>query len=235
MELGPRAKYGCALWRAGDSELHLHPSGALWWPGERMLVVSDLHLEKGSAFARRGVLLPPYDTAATLARLASICAAFRPRTVLALGDSFHDDGGCARLHGDDRRTLRELMAGRNWIWLAGNHDPEPPADLGGACAARLVLNGFTFRHEPYEGPAPGEIAGHLHPAAGVRRRGRYVRRRCFVSGGGRLIMPAFGAYTGGLDVTDAAFAALFTDGFTAWLLGREHVYPVTERRARYQD
>jgi len=198
------------------------------------LIASDLHLEKGSAFARRGVLLPPYDTSATLGRLTALCDLFRPRTVLALGDSFHDGEGSERLHADDRRSLLEVMRGRTWIWLLGNHDPVPPAELGGESVETLTLNGLTFRHEPLETAEPGEISGHLHPAASVRRRGRRVRRRCFVCDGARLVMPAFGAYAGGLDVSDAAFAALFADGFTAWLLGRERVYPVSERRSRRQ-
>jgi uncharacterized protein len=211
------------------TELHLHHSGALWWPAEGMLIVSDLHLEKGSAFAGRGVLLPPYDTAATLARLTKVCDLFRPRTVLALGDSFHDNGGSARLHGNDKDSLSKLMAGRGWIWLLGNHDPAPPSGLGGECVTKLELNGLTFRHEPQAGAAPGEVAGHLHPAACVRRRGRSVRRRCFVTSGARLVMPAFGAYAGGLDVTDPAFGPLFPESSTCWLLGRERVYPVTMR------
>lgn len=199
-----------------------------------MLIVSDLHLEKGSAFAARGVLLPPYDTAATLARLAVLCDLFRPRTVLALGDSFHDAHGSTRLHGDDRGVLREMMRGRSWIWLLGNHDPEPPRGLGGDTVETLALGGLVFRHEPASGTVPGEVAGHLHPAAAVRRRGRRVRRRCFVTDGARLVMPAFGAYTGGLNVSDSAFGGLFPDGFTAWLLGRENLYPVTNRRVRRQ-
>ncbi|MFP4003363.1 MAG: ligase-associated DNA damage response endonuclease PdeM [Alphaproteobacteria bacterium] len=219
----------------GQAELHLHLSGALWWPAERMVIVSDLHLEKGSAFAARGVLLPPWDTAETLKRLAAVCEKLRPRTVLALGDSFHDGGGSARLHGEDRRMLRNLMTGRNWVWLTGNHDPAPPDGLGGECMDSLERGGLTFRHEPLAGPAPGEVAGHLHPAAAVRRRGRRVRRRCFAGDGARLVMPAFGAYTGGLDVTDAAFAPLFAEGFTAWLLGRERLYPVTNGRRKSES
>lgn len=215
-----------------DAQLRLHHSGAVIWPDEGMLIVSDLHLEKGSAFAGRGVLLPPYDTAATLARLAAVCDRFSPRMVLALGDSFHDGGGSARLHESDRQVLKSLLRGRTWIWLLGNHDPEPPRDLGGDTVDMLALGGLIFRHEPMEAEAPGEVAGHLHPAAAVTRRGRRIRRRCFVSDGRRLVMPAFGAYAGGLDVSDAVFGALFTDGFTAWLLGRERLYPVRDRRQR---
>lgn len=204
--------------------------GALWWADERLLAVADLHLEKGSSFARRGQMLPPYDTGETLARLGLLVDALQPRTVIALGDSFHDDDGAHRLTPSDRAALAALQAGRDWVWIAGNHDPNLPAGLEGMRLDTLSVGPLTFRHEPIEGQADGEIAGHLHPAARVIGRGRSVRRRCFAGDGHRLILPAFGAYAGGLDVRDRAFAGLFRKAsFRAFVLGDDGVYPVGPR------
>ena len=205
------------------------PAGVLYWPEQGLLVVADLHLEKGSSFAARGVLLPPYDTAATLARLAALIARYAPRAVVALGDSFHDGRGPARLADTDRATLKNMQRGRDWIWITGNHDPEPAENIGGRFLATYVVNGLTFRHEPLEN-ARGEIAGHLHPVARVARRGRAVSRRCFAGDGTRLVMPAFGAYAGGLNVRDRAFARVFqTLAFTAHMLGQQRVYAVAAK------
>jgi DNA ligase-associated metallophosphoesterase len=177
------------------------------------------------------VLLPPYDTAATLARLSRLILRYAPRTVVALGDSFHDGGGPARIGDDDRTTLTALQRGRDWIWIAGNHDPEPVDGLGGVSAATIAIGAWVFRHKPTSGSATGEIAGHLHPVARVSARGRTVSRRCFVSDGARLVMPAFGAYAGGLNVRARAFAHLFgTLNFTAHMLGEGRVYPITAKR-----
>jgi DNA ligase-associated metallophosphoesterase len=206
------------------------PAGAIWWPEQGLLAVSDLHLEKGSSFAARGVLLPPYDTASTLARLSRLLARYAPRVVVALGDSFHDGGGPGRLADTDRATLKALQRGRDWIWIAGNHDPEPAAGVGGRFLATLSLGAVAFRHLPSDG-ADGEIAGHLHPIARVARRGRAVSRRCFAGDGRRLVMPAFGAYAGGLNVRDRAFADVFrTLAFTAHMLGERRVYAVAAKR-----
>jgi DNA ligase-associated metallophosphoesterase len=204
--------------------------GALWWPDERTLIVSDLHLEKGSSFARRGQMLPPYDTVATLRRLGSAIARVAPARIIALGDSFHDRQGGDRLCETDRLTLRTLTAATEWIWIAGNHDPEPPRDLGGWSTHELAIGPLTFRHEPRPGAQPGEVAGHLHPAARLIGRGRSIRRRCFAADGSRLVMPAFGALAGGLNVRDAAFRPLFAEtSFRAWMLG-DTVYPIAGRR-----
>ncbi|ESR26414.1 ligase-associated DNA damage response endonuclease PdeM [Lutibaculum baratangense] len=206
-------------------EVALDPAGALWWAAERTLVVSDLHLEKGSSLARRGQLLPPYDTAATLRRLAALVETYLPARVVCLGDSFHDRRAAERLAPAARDTVRALQRGRDWIWIAGNHDRDAPAGLGGEAMAELNLNGLAFRHEPRAGDCRGEVAGHLHPAAKLRLRGRGLRRRCFVTDGARLVMPSFGAYTGGLNVLDAAWSPLFPPrGFAAWLLGGRGVY-----------
>jgi len=206
-------------------------AGALYWPEEGLLAVADLHLEKGSSFARRGVLLPPYDTAATLAVLARLVVRYTPRIVIALGDSFHDGEGPARILDGDRAALGALQRGRDWIWIAGNHDPDPVDGLGGISARTLAIGALIFRHQPEAGAAQGEIAGHLHPVARVATRGRTVSRRCFASDGTRVVMPAFGAYTGGLNVRDRAFAAVFaTLTFTAHMLGDDRIYRMAAKR-----
>jgi len=209
--------------------LHIDPAGALYWPEQGLLAVADLHLEKGSSFAARGQLLPPYDTAATLARLARLIARYAPRCVVALGDSFHDGGGPARLSAEDRENLHALQCRRDWLWLTGNHDPEPAVNIGGAFQAQLAVDALTFRHRP-TGSA-GEIAGHLHPVARVAHRGRAVSRRCFAADATRLVMPAFGAFTGGLNIRDAAFADLFgTLKFSAHMLGEDRLYAFAAKR-----
>lgn len=204
-------------------------SGALFWDEQGVLVVSDLHLEKGSSFAARGVLLPPYDTAATLGRLAAVIARRAPRTVIALGDSFHDDEAHGRLSVTDRDALAALQSGRDWIWISGNHDPALPPDLGGTVTREVAIGPVTFRHEPTG--AAGEIAGHLHPKARVSTRGRSMERRCFASDGARAVMPAFGAYAGGLSIRDAAFAKVFgATSFTAHLLGDRRLHAIVASR-----
>ena len=206
-------------------ELAADPAGALYWPEQGLLAVADLHFEKGSSFAERRVLLPPYDTAATLGRLAQLIARYAPRAVIALGDSFHDRRGHQRLADGDRASLLAMQRGRDWIWITGNHDPDPAEGIGGRFAETLTLGGLTFRHTPVG--AEGEIAGHLHPVARVAGRGRAVSRRCFVCDGRRAVMPAFGAYAGGLNVRDRAFAVVFTKlDFIAHMLGERRIYAV---------
>jgi DNA ligase-associated metallophosphoesterase len=204
-------------------------SGALYWERERLLVVSDLHLEKGSSYAARGVMLPPYDTIATLGRLGAVIARHDPRTVIALGDSFHDRTAHDRLSPANREVLTALQLRRDWIWIAGNHDPELSSDIGGTVANEVAIGAITFRHEPTG--AHGEIAGHLHPKARVSARGRAVERRCFASDGLRAVMPAFGAYTGGLSIRDAAFARIFQSlGFVAHVLGDRRMHAIAASR-----
>jgi uncharacterized protein len=204
-------------------------AGALYWPEQNLLAVADLHLEKGSSFAARGQLLPPYDSAATLARLARLIAHYAPRVVVALGDSFHDGGGPARLGDEDRANLSALQRGRDWLWLTGNHDPDPANNIGGTFQRTLTVNALTFRHQP--SGADREIAGHLHPVARVAHRGRAVSRRCFAADATRMVMPAFGAFTGGLNIRDAAFAEAFgTLQFTAHMLGEDRLYAFTAKR-----
>lgn len=209
----------------------LMPEGAAWLADERLLVVADLHLEKGSAFAARGLPLPPYDTRATIARLEALVAKLKPQTLVALGDSFHDGEAEHRMDEEDAARLARLSRSLDWVWIAGNHDPVPPRAFGGAVMEELRVGPLTFRHEPRAAPATGEIAGHLHPCAAVRVRGRRLRRRCFASDGTRMIMPAFGAYAGGLNVLDTAYDDLLPGfDFHAWMMGARTVIPVSARR-----
>lgn len=204
-------------------------SGALWLPDECTLVVADLHLEKGSSYARRGVFLPPYDSAATLATLAAAIARHAPTRVIALGDSFHDRDAETRLDEDNRATLQRLQAGRDWLWVTGNHDPQISAAMGGDSAAAVDLRGVTLRHEPDAQETGFEIAGHLHPAAKIRMRGRALRRRCFALSTQRCVMPAMGAYAGGLNLRDEAFRPLLGPGYSAHLLGDARLFRIDPR------
>jgi DNA ligase-associated metallophosphoesterase len=210
----------------GDARFMADPSGALVWPEQEVLVVADLHLEKGSSLARRGTLLPPYDTRATLATLEAVLTRWAPRTVISLGDSFRDGGASTRLVAEDRARLTDLIARHDWISLAGNHDPQPPIDLGGRTRATLEIDGTVFRHLPSSTPQRPEVAGHLHPSARVEVRGRRLVRPCFVHDGQRVLLPAFGSYTGGLDVFDPAIRDLFAPGFEVALLGADRVHPL---------
>ena len=211
---------------AGE-RLTLDRTGALWLEAHRTLVVSDLHLEKGSSYAARsGQFLPPYDTRETLACLHEVIQRLDPACVVALGDSFHDVRGPERLEPGDRAMVAALQDGRDWVWIAGNHDHAVSEGLGGRYADTLALGALSLRHEPMANAAEGEVAGHLHPCGKVTMRGRSVRRRCFVSDGHRLVMPAFGAFTGGLNVRSSAFEPLFPKGFTAHLLGDGRVFAI---------
>jgi len=216
---------GLAFELAGADVL-LRTSGALWLAGERLLVVADLHLEKGSAYAARGQMLPPFDTRETLARLAAEAARLRPRTILLLGDTLHDGEAEARLADEDVRTLTTLAAVANLVWLLGNHDADGKRDLPGDSTTAWRVGGLTLVHEPHASPSYGEVAGHLHPCARVKGRVGSVRRRCFVSDGERLILPAFGAYAGGLNVRDAAFEGLFRRAPLAVALGERRAHAV---------
>ena len=220
----PPERLGLAFSLVGERVQAL-TCGGLWWEASSVLVLSDLHLEKASSYAARGQMLPPYDTRATLGRVSGLVDALQPTTVISLGDSFHDPRARTRMSPDDVAALHRLTSSSDWVWIEGNHDPAPPADLGGRTALELTIGALTFRHVPTEGSAPGEIAGHLHPCARVvGRSGRSVRRRCFATDGDRLIMPAYGALTGGLNVLDRTFGSLFPNGLYAGVLGRDGVY-----------
>lgn len=204
-------------------------SGALFWRAESMLLVADLHLEKFSSYARTGQMLPPYDTGLTLKRLERDLAATGAERVVALGDSFHRDEGTSTLLEADRLRLMALLGRTHWTWLSGNHDPAPHA-LGGVCLPHLEHRGLTLTHEPRAG-VRGMVAGHLHPAAAVYANGSSVRRPCFVQDGSLLLLPAYGAGTGSINILGPAFAGLFDLGaLEVTMLGRSRLYPVSTRR-----
>ncbi len=211
--------------------LQLDLDGALYWPEERLLVAADLHLEKGSSYASSaGRLLPPYDSAQTVARLERLVETYRPLRVVALGDSFHDRRGATRLDAEVAERIRRMSDRVDWIWIHGNHDPKPPSQLGGRGAVEIAMGPLVFRHDAREGQPEevGEVVGHYHPVASVATRGRSFRRRCFAIGTRRLLLPAFGAYAGGLNVREAAIRRLLDAEARVALLGRErlHLFPI---------
>ena len=219
------------------AEVEARADGALWWPDERLLAVADLHLEKGTWYgARTGQLLPPYDTRTTLRRLALSIDTLKPRCVVCVGDSFHDTEAASRIDADDAAVLERLVASvEDWIWLIGNHDPRPPRAWGGAVSHELAFGPLAFRHEAERLPltrCDGEVSGHYHPVAVLTVRGRGLRRRCFVTDGRRLILPSFGAYTGGLNARDPAIAALFDGSYDALALGASSVHRLPSRILR---
>jgi DNA ligase-associated metallophosphoesterase len=229
----------CALSRAASIQLggvDLLPdlAGALYVPDFAALLVADLHLEKASSLARRGVHLPPYDTRATLEHLSFSLAASRPKRLILLGDSFHDDEAHLRIDPSDIAELVRLTRGIDIIWLAGNHDPSPPKTLGGHHAQEIVLGPLTLRHIP--GALAGddiEIAGHLHPSASLEQRGRSLRRKCFVGHERRLVMPAYGSFTGSLSVSAAPFQAIFpASDFHVWMIGGKAIHRFPAARIR---
>ncbi|MEQ6201460.1 ligase-associated DNA damage response endonuclease PdeM [Sulfitobacter sp. HNIBRBA2951] len=193
-------------------------SGALWWPDQSLLVVSDLHLGKSERIARRGgTSLPPYDTRDTLTRLAADLALSHARTVVCLGDSFDDLAAADALPEEERQWIFRLQAGRRWVWIEGNHDPGP-VEFGGAHLAELPLPPLTFRHIAQDG-ASGEVSGHYHPKASVQLRGRTVTRAAFLIDTNRIILPAYGTYTGGLHSQHAALRDLMRNEAIAVLTG----------------
>lgn len=204
-------------------ELIADRAGALYWPAEHALLVADLHLEKGSSFARSGQLLPPYDTIATLQRLGALVAKYAARRIFFLGDAFHDPHAGERLAPEALDFITALATGRDLVWIAGNHDPLPPAQLAGERCGMVRSGGLVLQHLPSVAGQceAGEIAGHLHPVARVATRAAVVRRACFISDSRRAILPAFGAYTGGINIREAAIAGLFA---------RPSVHVLGERR-----
>lgn len=207
-------------------------SGALLAPDFNTLIVADLHLEQGSSLARRGLHVPPYDTRTSLALLEEVLRQTRPARLILLGDSFHDGEGAAQTEPADRRRIKTITSEIETIWISGNHDPEPPEDLGGRGAEEVLLGPVTLRHEPRPLPAGVfEIAGHLHPGASVSQRGHSIRCKCFASDSQRIIMPAFGSYTGALSLSAKAFSGLFNeDECQVWMLGRQGLHRFPRRR-----
>lgn len=206
------------------TDLRAEPDGSLWWPEQSALIVADLHLEKATAMAGRGALLPPFDTRETLARLQAAILRRDPRLVISLGDAFHDHSGAARLEAADRALLEDLARGREWLWIAGNH--EQGAVPFGEASDDLALGLLRFRHEPLLHAVPGEVAGHFHPKAAIRVHGRKVVRPCFATDGERLVLPAFGAFTGGLDLLHPDLRGLFGEELCALMLASSTVHAV---------
>lgn len=201
--------------------LQMRCSGALWWPAGRWLVVADLHLGKSERMARRGgALLPPYETAETLRRLGDELDALDPAVVISLGDGFDDDRAAGALDADALCALDGMARARDWIWVAGNHDPAPTAPLPGRMLDAVALGGITLRHEP-QGAGP-DISGHYHPV--VRLAG--ARRRAALIGPQHLILPAFGRYTGGLDAADPALARWVAGGIAVACVHRALPLPL---------
>ncbi len=219
-----RLPCGSIRLRVNGEAVTLRPSGALWLEQHQTLVVADLHLEKGSAYAAHGQMLPPYDTAETLRRLNQEVAALGPGRLILLGDSLHDGQAEARLAPTDVDAINRLAQGLELLWVIGNHDADGPRHLPGQTMDEIHINPLILRHEPLPAPQPGEVAGHLHPCAKVTGKGRSVRRRCFATDGQRLILPAFGAYAGGLNLRDAAFSPLFAKPPIAAALGKDQVH-----------
>jgi len=193
------------------------PCGGLWWPREGTLFVADLHLEKSSHFARRGWLLPPHEAAETLERLIGAVESTGARRVVCLGDSFHDEGGPDRLEPAARRALRMMIGALDWWWITGNHDEATAAALGGRVLAEARLGPLVLRHEADPADPAPELSGHFHPKLWVATRARRIARRCFAVAPSKIILPAYGAFTGGLDVADPAIRAALGGPATAFV------------------
>jgi DNA ligase-associated metallophosphoesterase len=202
------------------------PQGDLFWPARRALLVADLHLEKASWFAKGGQMLPPYDSIATLADLTAVAAATDAAEIWCLGDSFHDSAGCDRLPAEARDLLTALTATTRWTWITGNHDPGIADHCGGEIVEEAEVDGLLLRHEAEPGKARPELSGHFHPKLRIHLRGRLVSRRCFVATETKLILPAFGALTGGLDAHHPEIVRAVGSG-------AEALVPVRDRLLRF--
>lgn len=235
MPFSPKLPSNSWMRPSGLSKLHAislaglsfqpHLSGALYAPDLAALLVADLHLEQGSALARRGISVPPFDTGLTLAALEAVVEETQPASIYLLGDSFHDAKGHSFLDESIAVRLSRLFSPRETIWITGNHDPEPKQNLGGTHVGQARLGPITLRHIPSGKLSTPEIAGHLHPGAGIVQRGHLVRGKCFVADTRRIILPAFGAYTGAISVRGRAFDGLLeTERASVYLLAREKMY-----------
>lgn len=211
-----------------DHQLVALPEAALFWPARRALLVADLHLEKASWYASHGQMLPPYDSAATLAELDRIARQLDIAEIWCLGDSFHDNAGSARLDGGARALLATLTARTDWTWIVGNHDSVIDDRCGGVVRGEALVDGMVLRHEADPGDHRPELSGHFHPKLSVTLRGRHVSRRCFVASDRKVILPSFGALTGGLDVAHPEIGRAVGRGAQALVpLGRRLLrYPI---------
>jgi uncharacterized protein len=215
----------------GDLALVLDAAGVAYAPDEQTLLVADLHFEKASSLARRGVYLPPYDTVDTLRVLTALVMQYQPKRVICLGDSFHDGEGHDRLTQVAIDAISALASGRDWVWISGNHDPEGKGTLKGQVCQELQLRNVTLRHEPQFVSAKFEIAGHLHPCARIEQRGRSLRRRCFALNQNHMVLPAFGALTGSLNVLDKAYSGMMRNNSAkAVMLGQTAAYAIKANR-----
>lgn len=212
---------------AGES-LQPLACGALWWPGESTLFVADLHFEKASHFAARGWLLPPHATAETLANLIGAVETTGAQRLVCLGDSFHDEAGPDRLSDETRRALTTMTRSLDWWWITGNHDEDAAATLGGRVMVEGRIGPLVLRHEADPADNTPELSGHFHPKLVIRHRGRHIARRCFAHGPTKLILPAYGAFTGGLDIADPALQAALAGPATALVVEGERLlrFPV---------
>lgn len=208
-------------------ELLALPQGALFWPSRGALLVADLHFEKASWFARFGQMLPPYDSMATLADLEALVAATDAREIWCLGDSFHDSEGGDRLSDRARETLDRMTGALRWVWISGNHDPALAPNIGGERMEEAEIDGLLLRHEAEPNETRPELSGHFHPKLRIALRGKRVARRCFVATESKLILPAFGALTGGLDATHPEIIRAV--GYKA-----EALVPVNDRLLRFK-
>ena len=200
-------------------------SGALIWPEKSTVVVSDLHLAKGTSFASKGIFLPPYDSIETLSVLNCVLTYYAPDRVICLGDSFHDSEASSRLGPKEKDIIRQFTRLHDWIWITGNHDPTPTPTLGGKITTHMSIANMMFRHITIDRETKGEISGHFHPKAKIKIKGKKISARCFISDGtDRLILPAFGTYTGGLDISHPKIKALFSDNYMVLLLGQRKVF-----------
>ena len=194
-------------------------SGALFWPEKQTVIFSDLHLEKGSWFAKQNVLLPPYDTLDTLNRVEKVVNYFKPSRVISLGDSFHDDTWMERISKEQIAKILNLTNNYEWFWIQGNHDPSGVPSLGGINLNDYLDPPLTFRHEAKRETTDGEVSGHFHPKAKIKLNRKSFSYPCFISDETRVILPAFGSFTGGLNVMDKAISSFFRDDFKVFLLG----------------
>jgi uncharacterized protein len=209
-------------------------SGALYQPDEKLLLVADLHLEQGAALARRRLHVPPYDTAQTLSMLERVLADIKPKRLIMLGDSFHDAAAADLVPSTDAARLSALCQGLDVVWISGNHDPHAHTTFGGTCVDELSFAGISLRHIPARLAADeSEIAGHLHPGASLEQRGTTLRGKCFASDHRRIIMPAFGSYTGSVNLRSSAFRGLLDAATTeATLIGRTALHRFPLKRLR---